>query len=133
MLEFLTDNLRSALANVRFAFVFTCTWLMPGMVYSTGSSTVTMLTVGLLISLRKEYSVVDFPQPVGPVRSTIPYECAKILSMTTFSSSVNPRSARVKLNALLRLTVMTLSHCCSDILIIRPSRVMPALLTSTSM
>ena len=29
-------------------------WLMPGMVYSTGSSTVTMLTVGLLISFKKE-------------------------------------------------------------------------------
>ena len=38
---------RSALANVRPAFGFTCTWLMPAMRYSTGSSTVMTLISGL--------------------------------------------------------------------------------------
>ena len=31
-----------------------------------------MLTVGLLIFASVAYSVVDFPEPVGPVTSSIP-------------------------------------------------------------
>ena len=38
---------RSALAKVRPALGFTCTWLMPASWNSMGSSTVTMLTSGL--------------------------------------------------------------------------------------
>ena len=38
----------------------------------------------------------------------------------------------MKLNADFRFTLMTMSHCCSLMRIISPSRVMPALLTSTS-
>ena len=42
---------RSAEANVRPALGLTCTWLMPGSRYSTGSSTVMMLTSGRLTML----------------------------------------------------------------------------------
>ena len=62
----------STAANVRPALWFTCTWFTPGSRYSTGSSTVMMLTVGLLISASVAYSVVDFPEPVGPVTSSMP-------------------------------------------------------------
>ncbi len=49
-----------------------CTWLMPARRYSTGSSTVMMLISGRLISARAAYSVVDLPDPVGPVTSRAP-------------------------------------------------------------
>ncbi len=38
---------RSAVANVRPAFGFTCTWFGPAIRYSTGSSTVMMFTSGV--------------------------------------------------------------------------------------
>ena len=41
---------RSAVANVSPARLFTCTWLMPPMRYSTGSSTVMTLIVGFAIA-----------------------------------------------------------------------------------
>jgi hypothetical protein len=40
--------------------------------YSTGSSAVLMLTLGLFKSDKAEYSVVVLPEPVGPVTSTMP-------------------------------------------------------------
>src|ERR1700688_2123177 len=63
---------RKVPANVRPPRVFTWTWLIPSNWYSTGSSTVTML-----ISFERrfaiiEYSVVVFPEPVGPVNKIIP-------------------------------------------------------------
>ena len=64
---------RSAAANVRPAFGWICTWLMPGSRYSTGSSTVMMLRSGLLSMLSVAYSVVDLPEPVGPVTRIVPY------------------------------------------------------------
>ena len=45
---------RSADANVNPAFSCTCTCTIPGMRYSTGSSTVTMFTPSLLIWLMQE-------------------------------------------------------------------------------
>jgi len=45
---------RRALANERPIFLFDGTWLMPGTWNSTGSSTVTMLYIGLLSSLSAE-------------------------------------------------------------------------------
>ena len=41
-------------------------WLMPSILYSTGSSRVTMLMASFLISWSRAYSVVDLPEPVGP-------------------------------------------------------------------
>ena len=71
--------LRSALANVRPAFGLTCTWLMPAMRYSTGSSTVMTLISGFATACSVVYRVVDFPEPVGPVTRIMPcgfaYEC----------------------------------------------------------
>ena len=46
--------LRSAAANVRPILLWTWIWLMPGCWYSTGSSTVMILSVSSLISLRAE-------------------------------------------------------------------------------
>ena len=63
---------RSAEAKVSPALTFVCTWLMPASRYSTGSSTVMTLTSGLLTMFRVAYSVVDFPEPVGPVTRIIP-------------------------------------------------------------
>ena len=42
------------------------------MLYSTGSSVVMILSSILFSSLRAAYSVVVFPEPVGPVTSTMP-------------------------------------------------------------
>ena len=63
---------RSAAAKDRPALLLTCTWLTPGSRYSTGSSTVMMLTSGRLTTLSVAYSVVDLPEPVGPVTRIIP-------------------------------------------------------------
>ncbi len=46
---------------------------MPGSRYSTGSSTVMMLRSGVFSRLSVEYSVVDLPEPVGPVTRIVPY------------------------------------------------------------
>ena len=62
----------STAANVRPALWLTWTWLTPVSRYSTGSSTVMMLTSGLLIAVSVAYSVVDLPEPVGPVTSNMP-------------------------------------------------------------
>ena len=61
-------NERSAEAKLRPALRLTWTWLIPLRRYSTGSSTVTMFTSGWFSTLRVAYSVVDFPEPVGPLR-----------------------------------------------------------------
>ena len=63
---------RSAAANVMPARVFTCTWLMPVRRYSTGSSTVMMFFSGLFRMFSAAYSVVDLPEPVGPVTRMAP-------------------------------------------------------------
>ena len=41
-------------------------WLIPGMVYSIGSSAVWIFTSGEATSRRAEKSVIDLPEPVGP-------------------------------------------------------------------
>ena len=52
--------------------LLTATWLMPSMRYSTGSSTVVTLISGVATRCTQEYSVVDLPEPVGPVIRSIP-------------------------------------------------------------
>ncbi len=69
---------RSAEANVSPALLFVCTWLMPASRYSTGSSTVMTLTSGRLTMFSVAYSVVDLPEPVGPVTRIIPYGLVKL-------------------------------------------------------
>ena len=63
---------RKADAKVSPALALVCTWLMPASRYSTGSSTVMTLTSGRAIWLSVAYSVVDLPEPVGPVTRIIP-------------------------------------------------------------
>src|SRR5260221_413789 len=63
---------RSAPAKVSPAFGWICTWLMPGSRYSTGSSTVMMFRSGVFSWFSVAYSVVDFPEPVGPVTRMVP-------------------------------------------------------------
>ena len=46
--------------------------MTPGNFRSTGSSMVTTLMAGLATLSRVAYSVVDFPDPVGPVATIIP-------------------------------------------------------------
>jgi hypothetical protein len=60
-------------AKVSPIFGLTWTWLSPRMWYSTGSSAVMILTSGRLSSESAAYSVVVFPEPVGPVTSTMPF------------------------------------------------------------
>src|SRR5215207_9519661 len=50
----------------------TWTWLIPRILYSTGSSTVTMFFSVALSSPRVASSVVDLPEPIGPVTSIVP-------------------------------------------------------------
>jgi hypothetical protein len=64
---------RRAEANVSPALGFVWTWFTPGSLYSTGSSTVMMLTSGRLRMLSVAYSVVDLPDHVGPVTRMAPY------------------------------------------------------------
>jgi hypothetical protein len=63
---------RRAAAKFRPALLFTCTWLMPGIRYSTGSSTVMTFFSGVLTMFNVAYRVVDLPDPVGPVTRIIP-------------------------------------------------------------
>ena len=52
--------------------MLTCTCVMPSSWYSTGSSIVMMFFSTVLSSVSAAYSVVDLPEPVGPVTSTAP-------------------------------------------------------------
>ena len=83
---------RRALLNVSPAFSFTCTWLTPFKLASTGSSTVIILTPSTFNSLRAVYNVVDFPLPVGPVTRIRPLGWLNIRLNLSNSSSGNPRS-----------------------------------------
>ena len=60
-----------------------CTWVMPGIVYSIGSSTVLMLMPSPRRSRMAEYIVVVLPLPVGPVIRTIP--CGWKMRLRTMS------------------------------------------------
>lgn len=55
-----------------------------------------------------------------------------LMMLPLFCFIITGVTAWMKLNADFRFTLMTMSHCCSLMRIISPSRVMPALLTSTS-
>jgi hypothetical protein len=65
-------------------------WLMPSIWYSTGSSTVMILTSGVLSLLSAVYSVVVLPEPVGPVTSRMPCGCSSTLRKRGRNWSVKP-------------------------------------------
>ena len=96
---------RSAAANVSPARWLICTWLMPGSRYSTGSSTVMMLISGRLICARHAKSVVDLPEPVGPVTSSAPVGRLTMSASSSRISSDIPSS--LERRRLLRLVEQT--------------------------
>ena len=63
---------RRPIAKVTPVLTDTCICLMPAICDSTGSSIVRMLFSPSLTTDSAPYSVVDFPEPVGPVTSTAP-------------------------------------------------------------
>ena len=63
---------RSAVAKVSPARTLICIWFTPASRYSTGSSTVITLISGRSIWVSAAYSVVDLPEPVGPVTRIAP-------------------------------------------------------------
>ena len=63
---------RSPTSKVTPALGAICICLMPAMRCSTGSSIVRMLRSPSLSACSAAYSVVDLPEPVGPVTSTAP-------------------------------------------------------------
>ncbi len=63
---------RNTVAKSKPILLLTCTWLIRGKRYSTGSSTVIIFFSALLSSDNAAYRVVVLPLPVGPVTKIIP-------------------------------------------------------------
>ena len=63
---------RSPVGKSMPAARFTWIWFMPSNRYSMGSSTAMMLPRLLTNSVTEAYSVVAFPEPVGPETSNMP-------------------------------------------------------------
>ena len=63
---------RRPLAKVMPVFSLIWHWLTPGMWYSTGSSSVTMLISSRDRSRIMLHMVVDLPEPVGPTSRMTP-------------------------------------------------------------
>ncbi len=64
------------------------------MMYSTGSSTVSTLTSGVTTFDNAATSVVDLPEPVGPVRMTMPCGWRMALSNCFIAPSRSPSLLR---------------------------------------
>ena len=89
-------KLRSAVAKVKPAGRFTCICCTSAMWYSTGSSMVRMLTCRCRISSSIAYSVVDLPQPVGPVARNMPWLRCISVSSSCLSRVPRPMSPSVR-------------------------------------
>ena len=63
---------RSPAAKSNLAGRLTSIWFRASIRYSIGSSTVMMLLLLLTSSMTEAYSVVVFPEPVGPDTNTMP-------------------------------------------------------------
>jgi hypothetical protein len=83
---------RSADTNVTPAAAFVCIWYVPGSSYSTGSSIVITVRSGRAISSSAAYSVVDFPEPVGPVTISAPTARVTMRSSSICIQLASPRS-----------------------------------------
>ena len=88
-------NARSAVAKSMPTEWRTCTWFRPLKRYSTGSSTVEMLTVGALIRLRQVYKVVLLPEPVGPVTKMSPCGALAASKKSLACRSLKPSFCRL--------------------------------------
>ena len=73
----LTSTLRPA-ANVNPIWELTWVWLILGIRYSMGSSTVEIFTSEVLRMSIMAYRVVVFPDPVGPVINIMPEDLFKL-------------------------------------------------------
>ena len=87
---------RRPLAKVSPDLAFTCSWLMPGSWYSTGSSIVMMFLSIELIEFSAEYRVVDLPEPVGPVTSVAPCALRKPDSNRSRASPSRPEGVEAE-------------------------------------
>ena len=67
---------------------------MPWILYSTGSSIVTIFVSGSLMALSVAYSVVDLPEPVGPVTRMTPF--GKAMSFFHASSRLRMESELIQ-------------------------------------
>ena len=100
----------------------TCDWLMPGISYSTGSSTVRIFRVGSFRIESMVASVVVLPLPVGPVTTIMPWGKAKRPVMIRSSRAARPSlpiSSRPRSRGSRRMTALSL--CCVGIVATRTS------------
>ena len=72
--------------------------MIPSSLYSTGSSTVVIFVDSFFISFSEAYKEVDFPDPVGPDTTTIPYGCEITLRKIECIFSSKPKLLRLKPN-----------------------------------
>ena len=75
------SSARSPEAKVIPALALVWVWLTPGILYSTGSSIVEILTSGVFSIDSTENKEVDLPLPVGPVTRIMPFGSAIALFM----------------------------------------------------
>ena len=86
---------------------------MPGISYSMGSSTVMMLLMLASKRLSAAYKVVVFPEPVGPVTSTMPCGWASSRVKRFSVSPSMPTAARLSLAPLLSRSRSTARSPCA--------------------
>ena len=102
---------------------------MVGKTYSTGSSIVMTLSVGLETSLKVAYSVVVLPLPVGPAQSTMPKGERTNLEYVACVSRGIPRSPNLKTDRVLsRIRMTQFSPMIVDTVATRTSTSLPSML-----
>src|SRR3989344_3384146 len=81
-------------AKLKSSWGCTWVWLKLGSIISIGSSTVLTFTSSVATRFKVEYSVVVFPEPVGPVTRMMP--CGRLTSASQRSAScwAKPRASR---------------------------------------
>ena len=84
-------------AKVRLISGFTAICTTPGILFSTGSSIVTIRRSFVFRDAKKVYSVVDFPDPVGPVIKTIPFGRASRFLTLASCNGLKPICAKSNL------------------------------------
>ena len=85
-----------------------CTWLMPGSLNSTGSSTVEMFVFDESMFVSIVYIVVVLPDPVGPVMMIMPCGLSSRSLTIRVSRSCMPSASKVKTLLPSSITRMTI-------------------------
>ena len=104
---------RKPVANVKPVLFETWIWVRPVISYSTGSSTVMMFLSGEFSTCRAAYSVVDLPDPVGPVTSTAPCASRNARSKVSRSASAMPSLCSSTTTLSLSSTRITIDSPCT--------------------